>query len=307
MPKDGATANALGPETLHAYYQVPVLRHSNPQALELLPGTSSINEVEFADGAMLHFYARLEPSDTLFVAFHGAMRVDRDAYPRFERVNSLNKRSTTFLSFADPTWYLNPRMNLSWFLGGPDWDALDPIENVVRQALAATGATSVVFVGGSGGGFAALRIGVRFPGSLAYVQSPQTVVTRYLPSTVELYFQSVWGEAKSDVVRRTPHKFDLTGLYRANPGTNFVYYLQNLNDPAHVRDHYRPFKRVHGIAESQGTSADSTKRFYLSDSELLRHGPPTPQEFEQNFSRALKFYRAGIVSSGPTNGAPRGA
>ncbi|MCO4238656.1 hypothetical protein [Pseudarthrobacter raffinosi] len=261
--------------------------------LQLLPNTSSVNEVEFADGASLHFFARLVPSDTLYVAFHGAMRVDHDTYPRFERVNSLSKRSSTFLSFADPTWHLNPHMNLSWFLGGPDWDALDPIERVVRRALDVTGAKSVVFVGGSGGGFAALRIGIRFPGSLAYVQSPQTVITRYLPSTVDLYFESVWGEPKIQVVKRTPHKFDLTGLYRTNPGVNFVYYLQNLNDPAHIRDHYRPFKRIHGISEAQGTSRDAMKRFYISDSELLRHGPPTSSEFELNFSRAIQFHQAG--------------
>lgn len=292
MPTDSPAATGSASADMHAHYQVPMRRHSSLEALELLPSTSNVHEVEFADGARLHFFARLEPSDTLYVSFHGAMRVDHDTYPRFERVNSLDKRSSTFLSFADPTWYLNPSMNLSWFLGGPDWDALDPIEYVVRRALDVTRATAVVFVGGSGGGFAALRIGVRFPGSLAYVQSPQTVVTRYLPSTVDLYFQSVWGKPKSEVVKREPHKFDLTGLYRVNPSVNFVYYLQNLNDPAHIRDHYRPFKRVHGISEAQGTSADAMKRFYLSDSELLRHGPPTSSEFEQNFNRAIKFHKA---------------
>lgn len=298
MPTENLGATGSIPAQLDPHYQVPLRQHSSLGALELQPNTSNVNEVEFADGAKLHFFAQLDPSDTLYVAFHGAMRIDRDTYPRFERVNSLHKRSSTFISFADPTWYLNPSMNLSWFLGGPSWDALDPIEYVVRRALEVTGATSVVFVGGSGGGFAALRIGVRFPGSLAYVQSPQTVVTRYLPSTVDLYFQSVWGAPKSDVVKRAPHKFDLTGLYRAHPGVNFVYYLQNLNDPAHVRDHYRPFKRVHGISEAQGTSGDAMKRFYLSDSELLRHGPPTSSEFELNFNRAIRFHRAANGGAG---------
>lgn len=302
MPIDNPSAADSASVDMHDHYQVPIKRHSSLEELNLLPNSSSVNEVDLTDGVRLHFFAQLVPSDTLYIAFHGAMRVDQDTYPRFERVASLRKRSSTFLSFADPTWYLNPSMTLSWFLGGPDWDALDPIELVVRKALGVTGATSVVFVGGSGGGFAALRIGVRFPGSLAYVQSPQTVITRYLPSTVDLYFESVWGEPKSQVVQRTPHKFDLTGLYRTNPGTNFVYYLQNLNDPAHVRDHYRPFKRIHGVAEAQGTNGDATKRFYLSDSELLRHGPPTPSEFEQNFNRAMKFHKSAIAGTRPTEG-----
>lgn len=299
MPIDSPAAGFASTD-MDPHYQVPRMRHPSLEELEMLPNTSNVHEVEFAVGAKLHFFSRLVPSDTLYVSFHGAMRVDHDTYPRFERVNSLNKRSSTFLSFADPTWYLNPSMTLSWFLGGPQWDALDPIEYVVKRALEVTGATAVVFVGGSGGGFAALRMGVRFPQSLAYVQSPQTVVTRYLPATVNLYFESVWGEPKGEVVKRQPHKFDLTGLYRANPGVNFVYYLQNLNDPAHVRDHYRPFKRIHGVSEAQGTSGDAMKRFYLSDSELLRHGPPTPPEFEQNFNRALKFYRAATGGTKPT-------
>ncbi|MET3351805.1 UNVERIFIED_ORG: hypothetical protein ABID57_003518 [Arthrobacter sp. UYEF1] len=300
MSTESPTAADFLPPEMHAHYQVPMRRHSSLDDLELEPDSSSVNEVNFAEDAKLHFYAQLVPSNTLYVAFHGAMPLDHATYPRFERVNSLNRRSSTFLSFADPTWYLNPQMNLSWFLGGPDWDALDPIEHVVRKALKVSGATNVVFVGGSGGGFAALRIGVRFPRSLAYVQSPQTVVTRYLPSTVNLYFDTVWGEPKSQVVKRTPHKFDLTGLYRANPGLNFVYYLQNLNDPAHIRDHYRPFKRVHGISESQGTTRDAMKRFYLSDSELLRHGPPTAAEFELNFNRAIKFHQASTAAAKDT-------
>ncbi len=274
---------------VHAHYGVPIYRHGSLYDFQLHHNSGSVNEVEFSEGVKLHFFAELSRADTLFVAFHGAMRSNKDAYPRFERVSTLKKRSSNFLSFADPTWHLNPMMNLSWFLGGPEWDALDPIERVVRHAMAVSEAKNLVLLGGSGGGFAALRMGIRFPGSLAYVQSPQTVITRYLPTVVDLYFDSVWGEPRNNVAKRSPHKFDLTGLYRANPAVNTVYYLQNLNDPAHIRDHYRPFKRIHGITESQGTSGDATKRFYLSDSKLLKHGPPTAPEFELNFNRALKF------------------
>lgn len=250
----------------------------------------TVHQVELKPGVHLDFYSELMPADTLFIAFHGALRPGKDLYPRFERVASLKRRSNTFISFADPTWHLNPAMSLSWFLGGPDWDALDPIEDVIHKAMNATQATNLVFVGGSGGGFAALRASIRFRGSLAYVQSPQTVVTRYVPETVETYFGSVWGRPKQEVAMSQLHRFDLASLYRMNSGVNYVYYLQNLNDPVHIRDHYKPFKRVHGITEVHGMSTDGMKRFYLSDSELPKHGPPTPAEFEINFDRALRFH-----------------
>lgn len=277
------------------HYGIPVHAHEGLESLNF-SSAPCINEVNLFGNVDLHFYAHLAPADILYVAFHGAMRVGRDVYPRFERVASLNRRSSTFLSFSDPTWHLSPDMALSWFLGGPDWDALDPIETVIRHAMQFVGASKTVFLGGSGGGFAALRAGIRFPGSLAYVQSPQTVVTRYLPATVDRYFDSVWRGDKREIAMSFPHRFDLTSLYRSNPGINYVYYLQNLNDPTHIRDHYKPFKRIHGVSEVHGTSPDGTKRFYLSDSELLRHGPPSPAEFETNFNRAMKFYRLASAS-----------
>lgn len=289
------------------YYGVPVYTHDGITTMQLTAGPS-VNEVEFIADTHLHFYSELSPSSTLFVAFHGAMREGKDCYPRFERVSSLKRRSSTFISFADPTWHLNTEMQLSWFLGGPAWDALDPIEGVIRRALLFTGASRVVFVGGSGGGFAALRASLRFPGSLAYVQSPQTVITRYVPSVVEMYFASVWGKDKHEVASSLPHRFDLVALYAANPGINHVYYLQNLNDPVHIRDHYKPFKRMSGINEVHGTGRDGTRRLYLSDSDLLRHGPPTPAEFEQNFDRALRFFdntTSNVHSRDSRNGGPR--
>ncbi|MGG5175432.1 hypothetical protein ACQQCD_10525 [Pseudarthrobacter sp. J1763] len=190
---------------------------------------------------------------------------------------------------------MNHKLAISWFLGGPEWDALDPIELVIKEAMTVSGANRVIFVGGSGGGFAALRASIRFPGSLAYVQSPQTVVTRYLPAAVEAYFGSVWGQNKTDVAMSSPQRFDLASLYRVNAGLNVVYYLQNLNDPTHIRDHYKPFKRIHGVTEAEGESVDGTKYFYLSDSELLRHGPPTAAEFELNFDRAIRFYESVLL------------
>lgn len=273
----------------HTHYGVPLRSYPALDHLHL-HSEAGVTGVGLTPGVELHFYSELSPSDTLFVAFHGAMRPDKDTYPRFERVESLQRRSQTFMSFADPTWHLNHKLALSWFLGGPEWDALDPIEAVIRRAMTFTGANRVIFVGGSGGGFAALRASIRFRHSLAYVQSPQTVVTRYVPDVVETYFESVWSRDKQDVTMSLPLRFDLASLYRENPGANYVYYLQNFNDHVHIRDHYKPFKRVHGVAEVHGTSNDGTKRFYLSDSQLLRHGPPTAAEFELNFDRALKFY-----------------
>lgn len=283
------TTNTLtGLEQTHNhYFDVPWVRQKSLEGLRLDGHDSALHRVPSHGKFTIDFFAKLLPADELVVTFHGA-NMARHSYPRFERIQSFRDDAPALLAFADPTLAYKKGLLLTWYIGGPGWDpALEMVE-IVKRAMTECGAKHVLFVGGSGGGHAALRLSARMDDSTAFVQSPTTDIENSIPGTVEQYFRSVWpGREGRSVIESDPTRFSMPALYRATHPQNYVYYLQNLNDPSFIKEHYRPLKDVYlhaGIA--CGGSTDGRKQFVLYDSELERHGPPTPREFNYHLHQA---------------------
>nr|WP_162989263.1 hypothetical protein [Glutamicibacter nicotianae] len=199
------------------------------------------------------------------------------------------------MSFADPSMRIGVQedMLLSWYLGGPDFDPMDPIFKVIRRALGRTGSKHVAFIGGSGGGFAALRASAMWSGSLAYIQDPQTVLANYIPRVVAKYFNVMWpGWSGPSLLNAFPERFDMVRHYRNRMPQNFVYYAQNSSDTTHVDGHYRPFAEAHGMGAKRGLNPTGNRYFALFDGEVSGHGKITASEFDHHFNEAMAFWRS---------------
>jgi hypothetical protein len=101
-------------------------------------------------------------------------------------------------------------------------------------------------MGGSGGGFAALDMSRRFPGSLALPMNPQTSIRWYAPQAVARYLRVAWGpgvDYPDELPRRAVHD---QGAAYAEGQVNTVGYIQNTRDARHISDHMGPFMRVAG-------------------------------------------------------------
>jgi len=182
-------------ETWNDFYKVPLVHQEGVGQLRLNGQATAVHTAPLESGLTLDFFAQLKRSDELIVTFPGAARPGKNIYPLFARVATFRAlRAPAFLAFADPTIKLDPdrAMLLSWFLGGPGFDPADPIRRAVKKAQGKTGAKHVVFVGGSGGGFAALRLSSMVPGSMAYLHEGTTSIARTPPVQSERYFSTVW-------------------------------------------------------------------------------------------------------------------
>ncbi|MGP9787850.1 hypothetical protein ACT3UD_16265 [Glutamicibacter sp. 287] len=180
----------------------------------------------------------------------------------------------------------------AWYLGGPGWDPLPRILRVVKKAMGKSGATHVAFVGGSGGGFAALRASAAMPGSLAYVQDPQVRLATHNPRNVDRYFATVWPEWNQEsLLHAFPERFDMIRHYKAYNPANFVYYAQNSSDREHVENQYIPFARAHGFNDERGINSSNNRFFALYDGENKGHGKITTKEFSEHFDSAIRFWR----------------
>lgn len=281
-------------ETFHEYYRVPHVQQKNINALRLNGQPSAVHTAPLGNGMTIDFFSQFSSSDELIVAFHGANSERSQFYPRFERVHSLKTKAPSFLAFADPSMQIgiDSGLQLAWYLGGPEFDPMHAVAKVIRRAIGRTGAKHVAFIGGSGGGFAALRASAMWPGSLAFIQDPQTNIAVYIPSVVQKYFETLWpGWSRPSLLKAFPDRFDMVRHYQSLQPQNFVYYAQNSTDTTHVEKHYTPFLEVHGMKEDRGISAAKNRYFALYDGELSGHGKITAEEFNQHYDRALEFWR----------------
>lgn len=280
-------------ERFHPFYKIPEVQQRNINTVRLDGQPRAVHTVPLPNSLTLDFFIQTGKSDVLFVAFHGANMTERNMYPRFERVQSLRKVAPALIAFADPTIMVDRsrEMLLSWYLGGPGWDPMNEITKVIRKAMGKTGSKRVVFVGGSGGGYAALRASAMTPGSLAFVQAPQTSIARYIPHVVKTYLDVVWpGWPQKELLEAFPERFDMVRHYQMRQPDNFVYYMQSRSDPSHVENHYGPFKAVHGVQEESGVSRSGRQKFVMYDGEVRGHGTILPHEFDFHLGEAMRFY-----------------
>lgn len=280
-------------EETHDFYKVPLVYQKSINRIRLDGQPTAVHNVPFGNGLSLDFYSTTKPGDELIVAFHGANMKEKNFYPRFERVASL-RRKGALLAFADPTIPLDKdrEMLLSWFLGGPGWDPATSILKVIRKAMGKTGAKHIAFIGGSGGGYAALRMSAMIPGSLAFVQEPQTNIGNYIQHVVNTYFEKVWPGWEGDrLIAAFPERFNMVQHYADLIPNNFVYYAQSIADTSHVEQHYKPFKLAHGVRDDSGINKTGTRHFVLYDGELKGHGRITASEFDFHFDTAFKEWR----------------
>lgn len=281
-------------ESFNDFYKLPLVHQRNVGSLRLDGQPKAVHTIPIGSGLTLDFISLLGRNDELIVALHGANMAERNFYPRFERVNSLRTKAKALVAFADPTLKCDPaqKMLLSWFLGGPGWDPSISILKVIEKAQKKVGAKHIAFVGGSGGGYAALRLSAMVPGSLAFVQDPQTIVQNYLPKVVKRYFDTVWpGWDPEMLTDAFPERFDMARHYQELRPQNFVYYTQSRSDSLHFDAHYMPFKLASGVKEEEGMSRMGTRNFVLYEGQVPGHGNITPQEFDKYYAKAMNYWR----------------
>ena len=241
----------------------------------------------------LDFFAKLKPSDNLVVTLVGAAAPSRNFYPKFQRVSTFRGAVNSLLAFSDPTLSLriSEDILLAWYLGWPGFDPTDAIVRTINRAQGKTGARRVILVAGSGGGFPALRISAKIPGSLAVIHAGATNIARSRPRSVARYFEAYWpGWNKDQLIEAFPERFNMVDYYSQNVFPNFVYFTQTTDDVYFLENHFLPFKEANGVPGSRETNGVGSRVFKTYKGEKPGHGNITQEEFWQNFNEAIGLY-----------------
>jgi hypothetical protein len=191
------------------------------------------------NGAQFDLLTELHPeSEVLLFFFQGA--VDREKAPQlpnFTGVSLMREAKISKIYLSDPSLYLDHNLRLAWYAGHQECDVRALTNLVVQGFIDRLKPKKVIFIGGSGGGLAALWTSSFFPESLAIVWNPQTNIVNYSRSHVEDFSRICYGvepEKISDFIEPKVSSRYAGGV------NNYILYMQNSLD-WHVQSHMKPF------------------------------------------------------------------
>lgn len=238
----------------------------------------------------LDFHLELRDSPVLLVVFHGALNRAKYKLPRFEYQSTLRNVPYNMLFIADPTLYIHESIQLGWYVGSEIDDAHAGIAALVTAVASTIGTSSVVLVGSSGGGFAALATSILLPGSTVLAFSPQTAIERYHRGYSTRLSSLAFPESSRDEasINQFEKRFSLCSLYRHSERQNRIWYVQNTGDPLHFKEHLLPFASALGLDLSAGIAATADTRV---DMAYLRegHGVASKNEMLDYVRRAVEW------------------
>lgn len=204
-------------------------------------------------------------SDTLLVISHGALARTKYSLPRFEWLASLEARTENLMFLADTALEPFDDLELAWFTGNAGDDLTRRYADLVGKAAEQLGADKVLFLGGSGGGFASLALASHAPGSRVLVFNPQINIQKYWIKSVRQYADHLFPEFEStNQIGKLGGRTNMAARFAAqSTPKNQIIYVQNDDDSHHVENHLRPFAATFGMQPESGIDKNGIIRLIV--------------------------------------------
>jgi len=191
------------------------------------------------DGGELPVWTHLCASPSVVFTFTGAANREKPL-PQFASTGLWKRVPASIIALADPSLDRNDELRLAWYAGHRGFELQKLLPGLLRQIIDSLGATRVAFVGGSGGGFAALYYSAKIPGSVAVVLNPQTNLNKYHWGHRKRYRTVCWPSLDEKAPLDSVIDANLLPLY-AEPLTNTVICIQIASDYFHLTRQCTPF------------------------------------------------------------------
>ncbi|MFD6177435.1 MULTISPECIES: hypothetical protein [unclassified Isoptericola] len=222
--------------------------------------------MSFPDGVVdMSFYGRplgAEHPGIVPIILSGATK-DRNGKPGpyFSGQGISTEIGKPSIGIADPTITDHDDLKLAWYTGCHEFHALDAISALLR-GIADRYDLHLLLVGGSGGGYAALRLVEDLRDrATAFVWNPQTDILMYEASAVASYVRSAFPELElGPDLAAGPEEREATRSMLRRSGVDTIVgsvssagsrtlVLQNVDDWQHTESHVRPYASRRGMAD----------------------------------------------------------
>lgn len=131
------------------------------------------------------FMRAKQPSRSLVVFFHGAVDKSKRTAPVFTPCFEEISLYAHQISISDPTILCKEEITLAWYAGHDSFHTQTHLPKFIEKVKEHLLIEKIIFVGTSGGGFAALFNSWHFEKSFVIVQNPQTKISSYYKRHIE--------------------------------------------------------------------------------------------------------------------------
>ena len=240
-------------------------------APEVQSGVHSVPIGEFAGKQVNYdFLLTVRPGTVLLCHFHGNAPQGGVDSPVFTGFGVTSSITTSMFIASDPVLALDANLTLAWHFGCKGIPLQAITVSIVRKLQTILHAPRVVAWGGSGGGFATIRVVKDVPNAIALVWNPQTNIAKFLPEPVIRYLRIAFPTIATDgPIPSDGEQFPslCTEAFRDGYQGRIVY-LQESSD-WHVGAHLDPFvasfcgKALSNITDSSKFSGFVNHHLYL--------------------------------------------
>ncbi len=238
---------------------------------EVRTGVHSVPIGEFAGKQVNYdFFLTARPGTVLLCHYHGNAPREGIDLPMFSGFGVTSSIITSMFIPSDPMLALDTGLTLAWHFGCEGIRLQAITISIVKKLQATLHAPRVVTWGGSGGGFAAIRVAKDVPNAIALAWNPQTNIAKYIPEPVSNYLRIAFPAVVTDgSIPSDREQFPslCTEAFRDGYQGRIVY-LQESSD-WHMGVHLAPFvasfcgKALSNIADSSKFSGFVTDQLYL--------------------------------------------
>jgi hypothetical protein len=238
---------------------------------EIKSGVHSVPIGEFAGRPINYdFFLTARPGTVLLCHFHGNAPREGNNLPMFSGFGVTSSIASSMFIPSDPVLALDTGLTLAWHFGCEGIRLQAITVSIVKKLQSILHAPRVVAWGGSGGGFAAIRIARDIPNSIALAWNPQTNIAKYNKSHVTRFLQAAFptiADNSSPPSNREQFPSLCTEAFR-DGYQGRILYLQERTD-GHVVAHLKPFlasfcgKALSNITDSSNFSGFATDNLYL--------------------------------------------
>jgi hypothetical protein len=199
------------------------------------------------DGIKFEFLIRIKPTSShMFVMGSGAMNFNEDRVkpPYFQRHSWIDDFEDSLIYYNDPTLYLGDHLLVGWGQGTKDRFYLKDIAAILDILIqkAKVPSKNVIFYGSSAGGFMSLLLAGYIKESIAFVNSPQTCLTKWIKTPVRQVLEISYPKLSQEkIIELYPERINVVEFYNKIKYVPKIYYLQNVFCEIDILGHLTPF------------------------------------------------------------------
>lgn len=204
--------------------------------------------------------------------------------PFFNGIGLARRANLPLIAFSDPAIDANTDLNLAWYAGATGSGLTENLNSLITFICHQSDAEPL-FIGGSGGGFAALSVARKYEkGSTVLAWNPQTDIYKYTKKSVQNYLRICFNFANSSLnrddwisyarVRTEKESRSTINGIKTIQSIRRLIYLQNSED-WHKDKHLLPFwKSISDSPLNEGKNYYTENHLFFVSNFANGHTPP---------------------------------